>query len=314
MFDIFGKEEINSLKARISELEEEKRKLSIQLEKSEEKIRKTVSSRQVVDQELNEAKAKLSTFENEIWNLKKETRNELNFRFSESFSGNRLEDLIILLGSLQSRTSELITIYLAVDETLEKVPDDINVHIDTPMRYLIEKIGSPAGKIIFFDTSYIIRLVMIPVFPVTHSEYSFERRFNIEPLKASLGYDNILVLNAHAGETFIGIVETDAFSMHDIIRSSVMGKHSKGGWSQKRFQTLVEEDVKHHAAKVRDALGKMMIRYKDVKYVLASGDGKLIKMILEGYDYPVIMKSMDAQALNPQQILKEVMAVRCYGI
>ncbi|MCE8423158.1 MAG: hypothetical protein J5U16_04420, partial [Candidatus Methanoperedens sp.] len=236
MFDIFGKEEINSLKARISELEEEKRKLSIQLEKSEEKIRKTVSSRQVVDQELNEAKAKLSTFENEIWNLKKETRNELNFRFSESFSGNRLEDLIILLGSLQSRTSELITIYLAVDETLEKVPDDINVHIDTPMRYLIEKIGSPAGKIIFFDTSYIIRLVMIPVFPVTHSEYSFERRFNIEPLKASLGYDNILVLNAHAGETFIGIVETDAFSMHDIIRSSVMGKHKQGGWSQKRFQ------------------------------------------------------------------------------
>ncbi|MCE8422416.1 MAG: hypothetical protein J5U16_00615, partial [Candidatus Methanoperedens sp.] len=73
-------------------------------------------------------------------------------------------------------------------------------------------------------------------------------------------------------------------------------------------------DVKHHAAKVRDALGKMMIRYKDVKYVLASGDGKLIKMIHEGYDNPVIMKSMDAQALNPQQILKEVMAVRCYGI
>jgi hypothetical protein len=56
------------------------------------------------------------------------------------------------------------------------------------------------------------------------------------------------------------------------------------------------------------------MRHKDVKYVLASGDAKLIKMILEGYDYPVIMKSMDAQALNPQQILKEVMAVRCYGI
>lgn len=309
MFDIFRKEEINSLKAKIAELEEEKRKLSIQLEKSEEKTKKTVSSKQVVDNELNETRAKLSSFENEIQRLRKETRGELNFRFSENFSGNKLEDLIILLGSMQSRTAQLISIYLERDETLEKIPEDISSHVNTSMRYLIEKITSSTGKAIFFDTSHIMGLVLVPVFPITHSEYSFERHFNMEQLKT--GCDNVLILNAHAGETFIGIIEADAFSIHDIIRSSVMGKHSKGGWSQKRFQSLVEEDVKHHAEKVRDALEKMLVA-KEIKYVFAGGDGKLIKMILAGYDYPVIMKSMDA--LNAQQLLKEATAVRCYGI
>jgi len=39
--------------------------------------------------------------------------------------------------------------------------------------------------------------------------------------------DKTLVINAHAGETFVGIVEDDVFVEHEVVRSSVMGKHSK---------------------------------------------------------------------------------------
>ncbi|MBU4185096.1 MAG: hypothetical protein KKC23_02645 [Proteobacteria bacterium] len=85
------------------------------------------------------------------------------------------------------------------------------------------------------------------------------------------------------------------FVEHEIIRSSVMGKHSKGGWSQKRFQSLVEEDVRHHADKVRAALAPMMGKHKDIQYVIAGGEGKLIKIILEGYNYPLVIKSMAAE-------------------
>jgi len=315
LLDIFKKEEINALKARIRELEEENSKLRLRVGKKDEKTKKTVASGQEVNRELNEAKQQVISLENEIIKLKKETKGELDFRFSENFSHNRLEDLLILLGTMQSRTAALITIYLPKDETLANMPSDIAAHIDSSQRALIEKIDSHTGKAIFFDTEKVIKLVMLPVFPITRSKYSLERMFDMEPLKYSLQSDKTLVINAHAGETFIGIMEDDSFIEHNVIRSSVMGKHKKGGWSQKRFQSLVEEDIKHHSDKVRTALDPIMGKHRDIQYIIAGGDGKLIRMILGGYDYPVIMKSMDTVSTrNAEQVLREVMAVRVYGI
>ncbi len=315
MFDLFKKEEINSLKTRIAELEEENRKLLLQFEKRDEKTKKTIATKQEVDRELNEARQRISSLENDIQRLKKETSGELNFRFSGNLSMRRLEDIVFLLGSLQSKTATLISIYLAKNETLKDIAQDAVDQIESSDRVLIEKIDSSTGKAIFYDTEKIIKLVIIPVFPILHSEYALERQFNLQPLKNSLVSDRTLVINAHAGETFIGIVEADTFVEHDIIRSSVMGKHSKGGWSQKRFQSLVEEDINHHADKVRSALVPMIEKYKDIQYVIAGGENRLIKMIMEGHDYPLIMKSLDAVSKgNAEQMLREVMAVRWYGI
>jgi hypothetical protein len=315
LLDLFRKEEINALKTRIEQLEEENSKLRVQVDKKDTKTKKTVASGQEVNRELNEAKQQVMSLENEIIKLKKETKGELNFRFSESFSKNRLDDILFLLGTMQSRTASLITIYLAKDETLANMPPDIAAHIDGSERALIEKIDSHTGRAIFFDAERVIKLVMLPVFPILQSKYSLERRFDLETLKNSLKSDKTLVINAHAGETFIGIVEDDSFTEHDVIRSSVMGKHSKGGWSQKRFQSLVEEDIKHHADKVRAALDPLIGKHRDIQYIMAGGERKLIRMILEGYDYPIIMKSMDTVSTrSAEQLLREVMAVRVYGL
>ncbi len=313
-FGVFRKEEINSLKARIAELEEENRKLAARLEKKDEKTRKTVAEKQEADRELNEARHKLLSLEDEMQKLKKESSCELKFRFSGSLSRHEFDDVLFLLGSLQSKTSTLVTIYLAGEETLKNIPHDIASLIDSASITLIEKIESSTGKAIFYDTNNVIKLVILPVLPILNSRCILERRFDIEPLEKSLEFDKVLALNAHAGETFAGIVEADTFVEHEIIRSSVMGKHKQGGWSQKRFQSLVEEDVRHHADKVRAALSRMMGKHKDIQYVIAGGEGKLVKMILEGYDFPLVIKSMDAGSKNAEQVLRDVMAVRMYGI
>ncbi len=315
MLDLFKKDEINALKAKILELEEKNSKLKLQVEKKGDKTKKTLASRQEVDRELNEAKQQIRSLEYELVKLKKETKGELNFRFSENFFKNRLYDILFLLDSIQSKTATLITIYLAKDETTANIPSDIASLIDSSERALIEKIDSHTGKVIFYDTDGIIKLVMLTVFPILHSKYSLERRFDLETLKNSLKRDKTLVINAHAGETFIGIVEDDVFVEHEVVRSSVMGKHSKGGWSQKRFQSLVEEDVRHHADKVRYSLDTLLGKHRDIEYIIAGGEGKLVRMMLEGYDYPIIMKSMDTVSTrSAEQLLREVMAVRVYGI
>jgi hypothetical protein len=315
VLDLFKKEEIKSLKARISHLEEENTKLRLRLEKRDEKAKSSITTKQDVDRELNEAINRISSLQNEIQILKKETSTELKFRFSENLSRNRFDEMIFLLGGIQSKLSTLITIYLAKDAKCVDVTQDIVTLIDSSSLHLIEKIESSTGKIIFYDTNRIINLVIIPIFPILLSECFLNRQFNLEPLKKNLEYDRILVLNTHAGETFIGIAEAGTFSEHEVVRSSVMGKHKQGGWSQKRFQALVEEDIKHHADKVRALLDPMIAKHKDIQYIIAGGDGKLIKMITEGYNYPVVLKSMDAVVKgNVDQVLREVLSVRCYWI
>ncbi|MFA4956438.1 MAG: Vms1/Ankzf1 family peptidyl-tRNA hydrolase [Candidatus Methanoperedens sp.] len=315
MLDLFNKEEIKSLKVRISQLEEENKKLCLQLEKRDEKAKKTIATKQDVDRELNEAINKISSLQNEIQILKEETSTELKFRFSDNLSLNRFDEMMFLLGGIQSKLSTLITIYLAKDTTSVDAAKDIVNLIDNSSLHLIEKIESSTGKIIFYDTNRIINIVIIPVFPILRSESFLNRQFNLEPLKVNLEYERILVLNIHAGETFIGIAEADSFIEHEVVRSSVMGKHKQGGWSQKRFQALVEEDIKHHADKVRAQLSPMIAKYTDIQYIIAGGDGKLIKMITEGYNYPVVLKSMDAVLKgNVDQVLREALSLRCYWI
>ncbi|MGB8216037.1 MAG: Vms1/Ankzf1 family peptidyl-tRNA hydrolase [Candidatus Methanoperedens sp.] len=313
MFDLFKKEEINSLKSKIAELEEENRRLAARLGKKDEKTKKSVAIKQEVDRELNEATQKISSFEKELQKLKEGSSSELKFRFSESLTRHKLDEILFILGSLQSKTSTLITIYLAKDETLKNITQERDLQIDNQSANLIEKIESTTGKAIFYDADRLIRAVIIPFLPISRSEYAVGKQFNLEPLKKSLEFDKILALNAHAGETFAAVIEDDNIVEHDIIRSSVMGKHKQGGWSQKRFQSLVEEDVKHHADKVRAALSGMIEKNRDIQYIIAGGEGKLIKMIMEGYDYPLIIKSMDA-AGNIEKVFQEATKVRLYGI
>ncbi len=313
MFDLFKKEEINSLKARIIELEEENQILHVQFEKKDERTKKSTSAKQEVERELNEARQKISSLTNELEKQKKEASGELNYRFSDRLSGQKIDEILFFIDSVQSKNPTLITVYLAGNESLKDISSDTVKLIDSSAIFLIDKIESTTGKVIFYDANQLIRLVFIPLSPISHSETAVSRQFNTVPLRENMEFEKILVINAHAGETFIGVIEAGNFTEHDIIRSSVMGKHAKGGWSQKRFQSLVEEDVKHHADKVRTALAPMIEKNRDIQWVIAGGEGKLVKMILEGYDYPLIMKSMDMFS-NREQMLRDVMSLRLYGI
>ena len=91
----------------------------------------------------------------------------------------------------------------------------------------------------------------------------------------------VLVVSAHAGETFLGVaLSREGFEAEEMVESSVMGKHSKGGWSQKRFERLREEEIKSHADLAAERLAALMDKYKTLlKYAVLSGDESLIRQI-----------------------------------
>ena len=79
-----------------------------------------------------------------------------------------------------------------------------------------------------------------------------------------------LIVSAHAGDTFLGVAMSRAgFEVMELVESQVKEKHSKGGWSQKRFERLREEDIKNHLDLILEKLAQLESKYGSiVKYAV----------------------------------------------
>jgi hypothetical protein len=127
----------------------------------------------------------------------------------------------------------------------------------------------------------------------------------------------VLVVSAHAGDTFLGVsLSRDKFEAEELVESSVMGRHSKGGWSQKRFERLREEDVKVHLDLVREKLEAMMVKYKPLlSYVLLSGEDALVRQIASFIDLPLVERALPRiDSRETDLLLDEVYGFVCYRI
>ena len=95
-----------------------------------------------------------------------------------------------------------------------------------------------------------------------------------------------------------------------------MGKHSKGGWSQKRFERLREEEVRSHADLVAERLVALMGKYKTLlKYAVLSGDESLIRQIDSAIDLPRVDRTLARhEERKTKELLEEVYASTCYRL
>ena len=127
----------------------------------------------------------------------------------------------------------------------------------------------------------------------------------------------VLVVSAHAGETFLGAALCrENFEAEELVKSQVMGKHSKGGWSQKRFERLREEDIKSHVDLASQKLAALMGKYKTIlKYAVLSGEESLIRLIAPAIDLPVVERRLERHdERNKKELLEEVYGFTCYRI
>jgi predicted RNase H-like nuclease (RuvC/YqgF family) len=321
---IFGKKEldyINSLEAQIKQLILEKDSLTARLEAKEEIARKAVSQKQVVEEELNFANKKIETLGFELSKLRQNETNELNFRNISNISRQAMDRYFFQISSIKAMENSLITVYLRSGESLSDL-ENINELIESlgPKNIsLIDKKESSTGIVVFYDTNQMIQEALVPFLPVESSSWKLDDKFDTVPLQNLIEKEiNLLILLIHAGESFIGITGSpDSFTSHQIVRSSVKGKHTKGGWSQRRFEKLRDEDIQHHLEKVSSALETMINESSiDIDLIVAAGDTKLVLETLKDLNYPVIERSLDASVdkKNVDKILKEIWSSKRYEI
>lgn len=140
--------------------------------------------------------------------------------------------------------------------------------------------------------------------------------FQLEPLQEVLETP-VLVISAHAGDTFLGVaLGKDGFQEQILVESQVKEKHSKGGWSQKRFERLREEDIKKHIEDVMERLSEMKKKYGSVvKFAVLGGDTSLLKQIAPAVGIPAVERRLERHDEKRLDKLRdEVYGFTCYRL
>jgi hypothetical protein len=273
--------------------------LSTRLSKHEGRAKRAVSDKQDADLALKKAEKKIEKLEHTLENLKEETQktDELTLTFKRAVTLTNAQscDLLSQIGSVSSRNEDLVTVYLRPNESVTDL-NGFESAIELEQDVKMQRVESATGMALFYDMKRLgmVRMLMTPPFPIHESGWKLDRVFD------------------NAGETFIGISNREAVIDYKVVRSSVKEKHTKGGWSQRRFERLRDEDIKHHADKARGVFEALVDEYKtELKMVVASGEHNLIKEITGGdpgyrYPFPLLIRSIDLKAKVEKQNIDKI--------
>ena len=310
MVDLFGKKKLEDrileLQAALAKQEGEKEELLRTLEKREEKIGRLSSANQEANLALKAVEQKAAAHTTpaqaapEWYEEQKPKARKLSLR--------EMDMLMERLKSCRSPRDDLLVAFypgtVAEDDAL---PPQI--------KKAAAAIKSQRGGIILHSPQ-LFTLQLIPPFPIAESYSQEGSAFALDHIGEMMD-TSVLVVSAHAGETFLGVaLSREGFLAEELVESSVMGKHSKGGWSQKRFERLREEDIKSHVDLVQQKLAPLMGKYKTLlKYAVLSGEESLIRQIAPGIGLPVVERRLERHdGRKTKDLLEEIYGFTCYRI
>lgn len=313
-------EEMTRLRSDLAELKADNGRLKLQLEKCKEAQRNAVSSKQIAEEVLNKAEARIITLTEQLQSHTAEEE-DISMPVPESLNLQETSRILAILGSMHSAKHTFISIYLPQDYKMENMDIGVLQHFNKNSIRMIDKLQSSTGMVVFHDTDDLIFEMILPPLPITKDHFSVDEKFDVDELTHILkGEASVLVVIVHAGESFVGYTEDrEHLIASQLIRSSVKAKHTKGGFSQRRFERLRDEDIAHHVEKVRTAIEELL---EDIgrkpDYILSGGDMQLARAALENIDIKskVIEHSLDIHIgkNDPDSILLKSLACRRYKL
>jgi len=318
MFDILNKKELESLRSEVQALREEKAALRIRLEKQELREKKALAAKQGADVALKECRQTVERLEEKAAVHMAEKRVEsLSFRGSPLLDASHTRDLLFRIRSLRAPDRELFSATLVPGRRLGSLALPEKIQRKTGLIRLADSLDSPTGIAIFYDITAPggTALIAAPPFGIRASQSSYAENFQTDGFEKALeAPGTVAILVAHAGESFIGLATGDGLIESALIRSEVKEKHSKGGWSQRRFERLREEDIRRHAEKAEEAFNEMTNGDLRPALVVAGGDETLAEMILSECDLPVLTRQLSVKPdkRNAEAVWREIWSTRWY--
>ncbi|MFP4187973.1 MAG: Vms1/Ankzf1 family peptidyl-tRNA hydrolase [Halobacteriales archaeon] len=280
--DLLGK---TALKERIEELEDEVESLEKRLSAEERRRKDAVTEKQESDRRVNELEDKIEELRDRLERAGGDDDGR-SFRVARAVRGDELDDALELFSSTRSGGEALTTVTVAPDD---RVPDEF----DTETTALLRRIESPTGFVAFGDDTGVVRAALSPPLDVkeTRVEYADSFVFDRSAFELPSPYAVAVVRS----DEYAGGVYDDGRVEFSSLSSDIISKHSKGGFSQSRFERGRDEEVKEH---VRDSVERFdgMVDGYDVRHVFVAGESRVVRRFSDevGVDVPVSERTADA--------------------
>ncbi|WP_336325698.1 Vms1/Ankzf1 family peptidyl-tRNA hydrolase [Halovenus sp. HT40] len=239
--DLLGRTE---LKERIEELEADRESLQAQLDAEQQRRADAVTDRQQAQRRANKLEDRVEELEDRVERLDDADRSQ-QFRREETLRGRRLVEVLDRLDSVETEPEGALTAYISDEHDL---PDKIREAVGE--RAALVSRAAPC-LVVADDAGLIEACLRPPVSPEPFAEWSDGFRIDREWFRPRGRYTLALVrsdlfaMGTYEGDERVGFHGFD---------SALKSQHSKGGFSQSRFERLRDEQIDDHLDRCRAAL------------------------------------------------------------
>lgn len=291
--DLLGR---SALKDRIEELESERDSLEARLEAEGQRRADAVSEKQEAEERINRLEDRIADLEGQLEGASGRD-GTVSFRREETIRGRRVDDVIDRLSSFQGSAESVCTTYVE-----EEIPTTLRELLGT--RAALVSRARPC--LVYADDAGLLATALrVPVPPEPFCEWGSSPCLDRSWLRPTRRYSVALV---RADVFAVGVYEGDERVDFEGFESDVMGQHSKGGFSQARFERLREEQIDEHLDACRAAIEEV----PDPLFVV--GDRRLVEQF---EDRPAATAAVDATG-KPEAALDDAFedfwSVRIFGL
>jgi hypothetical protein len=262
------------LKERIEELEEEKRHLQRRAEAEEERRSDAVADRQRAEERVNELEHRIESLEDRLKRAEG-TEASVEFRRVTDRSGSRLADALDRFRAVESGDPEgLLTAFVP---DADSVPAAVSDWFGE--RAALVRRAAPA-VVLADDTGAVSVALTPPIAPEPFDRWSDRFRLD-EAWFRPTGRFAFAVVRS---DTFaVGTYEGNERVAFEGFASDVKEAHSKGGFSQGRFERRRDGQIDDHLEKANEALAEVADA-EDVDRVIAVGERSVLGRVRDRAD------------------------------
>ncbi len=235
------------LKARIEELEEENHHLKRRVEAEEERRSEAVSERQSAEATINQLEDKITQLEDAVSRARGSDSEALSFREVHRYRQAKAESLIERLNSYHAPPDGA---YTGMIHDTDAIPDALREQLDDRVALLQRRLPC---IVVVDDTGIISLSLEVPhppnAFAGWDESFSLQKRW-IQP--------------THRRQSIIALVRSDVFALCtydgetidtvDLTQTAITEQHSKGGFSQSRFERRRDQQIETHIDSARSTL------------------------------------------------------------
>ncbi len=257
------------LKERIQELEDEKHHLQRQLEAESDRRADAVSDRQAAEREVNRLEDKITELEDKLDRSQSagEADSKRTPRRTDTARGDRLAEILRRLRSVETEPEGALT----------AVIEDQELPLSRAVQSAAGDCGpllrSAAPTIYYTDDAGVVSVALRPpIMPEAFIEWDSEFTVDASWFQPT----GSLVFGVVRADVFaVGIYDDGERVEHAGFETDVKSDHSKGGFSQGRFERIRNEQIDDHLDEARELLAEKIDDTDPDQTILTGGKSVL---------------------------------------